>query len=209
MDVDDDDDDDDSDMEDAPELPDDNVILANKRAHLLFARLFRSKGEFWLATRPNRAGEWSQAGAMLTMVGGRPWFIVTDRAEWDTGNTQINAMVESDLLAGGEYGDRRQEIVFIGEDLDIPQLKRVFDECLLTDEEWEQWKAVMSTGEGPNRGSEEEIRGKEEQLAELFEDGFPEWISTGGHDHEHDHDHDHDHAHPHPHVHQTQSKKSH
>lgn len=42
--------------EDPLELPDSDVILANKRAHPLFSRLFRSKGEYFLATRPGRAG---------------------------------------------------------------------------------------------------------------------------------------------------------
>jgi G3E family GTPase len=48
--------DEDVDMEDPLDLPDPAVILANKKAHPLFARLFRSKGEFFLATRPGRAG---------------------------------------------------------------------------------------------------------------------------------------------------------
>ncbi|UKZ67029.1 uncharacterized protein TrAtP1_008193 [Trichoderma atroviride] len=42
--------------------PSNDAILANKRAHPTLARLFRSKGEYFLATRPHRAGEWSQAG---------------------------------------------------------------------------------------------------------------------------------------------------
>jgi hypothetical protein len=62
-----DDDDSDSSVDlDPLDMPPNDVILANKRACPLFGRLFRSKGEFFLATRPHRAGEWSQAGAMIT-----------------------------------------------------------------------------------------------------------------------------------------------
>lgn len=51
-----DEEDDDVEMEDPLELPEPAEILANKRAHPLFSRLFRSKGEYFLATRPGRAG---------------------------------------------------------------------------------------------------------------------------------------------------------
>lgn len=54
-------------------------ILENKRNHPAFAGLLRSKGFFWLATRPNQHGEWSQAGGMLTLQGGGPWFTMVPR----------------------------------------------------------------------------------------------------------------------------------
>lgn len=183
------DDEDDAEMEDAPEIPDDATILANKKAHPLFAKLFRSKGEYWLATRPGRAGEWSQAGAMLTLSGGRPWFCTIDRSEWETGNADIDAMVKHDIETGGTWGDRRQELVFIGEKLVVPAIEAVLDECLLTDDEFEQWKAIMMKGAGPNAGDAEEKAAKEEELAQLFDDGFPDWDDPDEHD-EDEMDHD-------------------
>ncbi|KAK4502046.1 hypothetical protein PRZ48_007857 [Zasmidium cellare] len=206
---------DDAEMEDAPEIPDDATILANKKAHPLFAKLFRSKGEYWLATRPGRAGEWSQAGAMLTLSGGRPWFCTIDRSEWETGNAEIDEMVEHDIETGGTWGDRRQELVFIGEKLNVPAIEAVLDECLVTDDEFEQWKAIMMKGAGPNAGEKEEKDAKEEELAQLFDDGFPDWDDP---DEEHDEDemdHDldrrdshHGHSHPHPHP-KTNGKAKH
>lgn len=177
----------DVDMEDAPELPNNETILANKRAHPLFSRLFRSKGEVWLATRPNRAGEWSQAGAMLTLTGGRPWFCVIDSSEWRTGSKEIDEMVEHDMAAGGEMGDRRQELVFIGAKLDIKGIEAVLDACLLTDEEWKRSKATMSEhGEGVSSGLKVSEAG-EDALADMFDDGFPDWPEEvedhEGHDH--------------------------
>lgn len=185
---------DDADMEDAPELPDNATIIANKRAHPLFARLFRSKGEIWLATRPNQAGEWSQAGAMLTISGGRPWFAAIDKAEWESGNEEIDKLVQYDMKAGGVYGDRRQELVFIGEKLDIKALEEVFDQCLLTDEEWACWEGVMMAGQGPNTRDTAEMEKKVDELNDMFEDGFFEWPSPDKAENEHDHaGHDHSH----------------
>ncbi|KAK5675980.1 hypothetical protein LTS10_011269 [Elasticomyces elasticus] len=181
---------DDNHHSDAPALPDNATILANKKQSPLFARLFRSKGEIWLATRPNRAGEWSQAGAMLAMVGGRPWFAVTAKEEWQTGDNEIDAMIQIDMVDGGIYGDRRQEVVFIGELLDVAGLEQALDRCLLTDVEWDKWQAVMAAGDGPNDCSQHCVAQKQEQLYELFEDGFPNWAEE---EHGENGDHNHDH----------------
>ncbi|KAL7905629.1 cobW domain-containing protein [Trichoderma velutinum] len=163
-------------------MPSNEVILANKRAHPTLARLFRSKGEFFMATRPHRAGEWSQAGAMLTLTGGRSWFCTLPEEEYTTGSPDVDALVKHDIAKGGEWGDRRQEIVFIGEGLDHDGLEEMLDACLLTDGEYEEWKGVMRKD-----GIEEEER--REMLEELFEDGFPDWSGDDeeegheGHDH--------------------------
>ncbi|WPH00616.1 cobW-domain-containing protein [Acrodontium crateriforme] len=162
------------------QVPDHSTILANKRADPIFARLFRSKGEFFLATRPNRAGDWSQAGAIMTLQGGRPWFATLPEEEYLTGSTEIDELVKHDIAKGGEWGDRRQELVFIGENLDIKGVESVLDGCLLDDEEYEQWIKVMRE----DIDQEE----KEDRLAVLFDDGFPEWseddhVGHEGHDH--------------------------
>ncbi|KAL2755493.1 hypothetical protein ACRALDRAFT_2027236 [Sodiomyces alcalophilus JCM 7366] len=177
------------DDQDPLEMPSNEVILANKRAHPLFSRLFRSKGEFFLSTRPHRAGEWSQAGAMLTLTGGRPWFCTLPAEEYTTGDEQIDSLVRHDIESGGEWGDRRQEIVFIGENLDIAVLTETLDKCLLTDEEFEKWKDVMRNGPKDNEG-------RQKALQDVFEDGFPDWQEDDGEDHDgHDHGPGHHHHH--------------
>jgi len=162
------------------EIPDPSVVLANKKANPLVSRLFRSKGEYWLATRPNRAGEWSQAGAMLTLSGGRKWFCLCEKEEYETGSPEIDEMVLHDITKGGEWGDRRQEIVFIGEGLDVPALEAVLDGCLLNDEEWKHWQAAM-------RGDAKGKVDGEALLNDLFDDGFPDWFDdqeeADGHEH--------------------------
>ncbi|OBR16341.1 CobW/HypB/UreG [Colletotrichum higginsianum IMI 349063] len=174
-------DDEDDDMEDPLEPPENDVILANKTAHPLFNRLFRSKGEFFLATRPHRAGDWSQAGAMLTMTGGRPWFCTLPPEDYLTGDAEVDALVAHDVDKGGEWGDRRQELVFIGENLDVGGLEAALDACLLDDAEWKRWGKVMRN----ERWDDEK---KRDRLQDLFDDGFPDWAEEDHGDHEgHDH----------------------
>ncbi|KPM37235.1 hypothetical protein AK830_g9312 [Neonectria ditissima] len=163
--------------------PSNEVILANKRRNPVVGRLFRSKGEFFMATRPNRAGDWSQAGAMLTMTGGRPWFCTLPPEDYTTGDDEVDALVQHDIRKGGEWGDRRQELVFIGENLDNPALEALLDECLLTDSEYAKWQDMMRDGEMDDGQ-------KRDALEDMFEDGFPDWFDDhDGDDHDgHDHD---------------------
>ena len=104
-------------------------ILANKKASAHFRGLHRSKGIFWLATRPNQMGAWSTAGAMLTLGSEMPWFCQVREEEW-MADEQTVQNIKADFE--GEWGDRRQEIVMIGEKLDEEALTRLFDGCLLS-----------------------------------------------------------------------------
>jgi G3E family GTPase len=71
----------------------------------------RSKGFFWLATRPDAVGEISQAGAFARHQGIGTWWAAIPKEEWpDDESFRSNLDEKWD----SEYGDRRQEIVFIG-----------------------------------------------------------------------------------------------
>ncbi|KUL84213.1 hypothetical protein ZTR_06958 [Talaromyces verruculosus] len=170
------DDDDDQEMDDAEE--DDNksdvadfdqlepsVILENKKSHPAFGPVLRSKGFFWLATRSLQFGEWSQAGGILTVSCGGVWFSELPREMWPADKDIIDS-IERDFA--GQWGDRRQEIVFIGEGIDARQISAVLDECLLTDKEMWQWERIMKN---PKMSPAQ----KEEALNELWEDGWEEW----------------------------------
>lgn len=162
--------------------------LANKKDHPAFSRLLRSKGFIWLATRPYISGDWSQAGAMLTVSGGIEWFDGRPEDEWGSPSREVTDLIKKDFQ--GEWGDRRQEIVFIGENIDQNRITTLFDDCLLTDEEMAGFTRVMI------RDLTRE--GKEKLLEAMFEDGWEDWPGVVPHDGEDDHDHDHaGHAHPH------------
>ena len=178
-----------TDAEDDMDIPSNTAILANKRAHPTFKRLFRSKGEFFLATRPHRAGDWSQAGAMLTLTGGRPWFCTLPPEEYTTGDKEVDSLVQHDIQKGGEWGDRRQELVFIGEKLDHANVEKLLDECLLNDGEMRKWENIM-------RDDKLDDTSRIDALQDIFDDGFPDWNGDGDEDDEMEDDdhHGHDHA---------------
>jgi hypothetical protein len=142
-----------------------STILANKKAHPTFGPVLRSKGFFWLATRSLQFGEWSQAGGMLTVGCGGPWFDELPRDLWPE-DQDIVESIERDFQH--PWGDRRQEIVFIGEGIDQDQIYTHLDECLMNDEEMGSWEEVMKE---ENLSSQE----KETKLGTMWEDGWEVW----------------------------------
>jgi len=103
--------------------------------------VLRSKGFFWLASNPEFAGSWSQAGAMARHgVAGYWWAAVPDE-HWPTDQQSRDAIQQS---WDAQTGDARQEIVLIGMQMDQSELIRQFDACLLNDDEMalgaEKWQ---------------------------------------------------------------------
>lgn len=121
--------------------------------------VLRSKGFAWLATRHDLVGHWSSAGIQLTLTAGGTWWIDAPQDEWPDDPLEL-ADIRAQLV--GDYGDRRQELVFIGIELDEQAIRAALDDCLMTDDEFAL---------GPLGWSD-------------FEDPFPEWIeeSDPGHD---------------------------
>ncbi|PJF43915.1 MAG: hypothetical protein CUN55_06635 [Phototrophicales bacterium] len=113
--------------------------------------LLRSKGFVWLATRHDLVGVWSQAGQVVTLDYGGEWWDTIPQTEWPD-DPEIRAEIES--LFTGEYGDRRIELVCIGQDMDEQAIRATLDACLLTDAEMAQ---------GPQKWTS-------------FYDPFEEWI---------------------------------
>jgi G3E family GTPase len=164
-------------------IMDPSEILANKKACPLFRGLHRSKGIFWLATRPNQMGSWSTAGAMLTLGSEMPWFCTVSDDEWMADEDTMKS-IKADFE--GAWGDRRQELVLIGENLDVEGLTQMLDGCLLSRAEMRKWEGVMHD----SKLSQDE---KEEKLHEIWDDSYwAEWVQAEdeGHDHaSHNHGH--------------------
>jgi G3E family GTPase len=104
-------------------------------------QVLRSKGFIWLATRHNDVGIWSQAGQVVMLEYGGSWWVTAPEDEYPT-DPELLAEIQQTMH--GEYGDRRQELVLIGQDLDHAKTRAVLDACLLTDEEmaqdWAAWR---------------------------------------------------------------------
>ncbi len=127
-------------------------------------QVLRSKGFFWLATRMDITGLWSQAGGSAQYRANGYWWAVLDEANWPEDEaTRANIR----KLIGGEFGDRRQEMVFIGVNMDETGIRADLDKCLLTDEEMALGEEGWSGFSDPFPAWEEEI---EEELDEEMEE---------------------------------------
>ena len=93
--------------------------------------VIRAKGHFWIATRPKWVVEFSLAGALSSVTPLGTWWASVPREHWPTGD-QIDAYVEEKWQE--PYGDRRQEIVFIGSGIDWPALKKRLDAALIAED---------------------------------------------------------------------------
>jgi G3E family GTPase len=110
--------------------------------------VIRSKGVFWLATRLNYAGFWSQAGAVARHQCAGHFWAAVPREHWPEDHSHI------DRVWKGNNGDCRQEIVLIGRHMDREALTAMLDDCLLT---------------------EAELQTDEKRWHKTFADPFPKW----------------------------------
>ncbi|WP_291367742.1 GTP-binding protein, partial [Acetobacter sp. UBA5411] len=93
--------------------------------------VIRAKGHFWLATRPEWVGELGQAGALVrTQALGR-WWATIPKEHWpDDADWRDHLFSKWDPV----YGDRRQEIVFIGTaEMDEAAISAALNACLVPD----------------------------------------------------------------------------
>ncbi|MFL6965379.1 zinc metallochaperone GTPase ZigA [Pseudomonas alvandae] len=106
-------------------------------------RLLRSKGFFWLASKPEEAGSWSQAGGLMRYGFAGRWWRFVPKHQWPQ-DEDSSATIMKNWLA--ETGDCRQELVFIGQNMDFDQLTEELNACLLTDAEMalgmEAWRLL-------------------------------------------------------------------
>jgi len=114
--------------------------------------IIRAKGHFWLATRPAWVGEISQAGALVRTEALGYWWAAIPKERWPD-HPEWRARLEQGW--DDYFGDRRQEIVFIGTDYDEAAIRAQLDACL-----------VPLTANG---------KLEREGLAEM-DDPFPEWV---------------------------------
>lgn len=96
------------------------------------AGVLRSKGYFWLATRPEFAGVWSQAGALARQGYAGRWWVSVPREQWPQDADSLNVIAEQ-WQEG--TGDARQELVFIGIEMNENALRTALNEALLTPQE--------------------------------------------------------------------------
>ena len=126
-----------------------------------FKGAVRSKGSIWLASRMELAGLWQQAGRLGSLqCSGEWWAMIPENERPD--DPELHQYIAA--ISETPFGDRRQELVIIGHDLNQAEFREKLDGCLLTDDEFKA---------GPEAWAE-------------YEDPIPAWELV---DHDHDHDH--------------------
>jgi len=119
-----------------------NLLHDTKR----FGKLIRSKGYFWLGTRPEFVGQWNQAGGIARYsFAGRFWKSVPKK-DWPEDEESLNIINKQWVEP---FGDMRQELVFIGQNLNKEGMTEALDNCLLTDEDILKGKVHWATFTDP------------------------------------------------------------
>lgn len=142
-----------------PELEGEEIPLAErlrteadmkqKARSRVMGEVLRSKGFLWLATSHDLMGGWQTAGNILRVEAENEWMCLM-RDAWE--GSEAEELIKKDMTSStGEeyqYGDRRQELVFIGVGLKHQDIQQLLDQCLLTDEEMvmgpQVWKQMMA-----------------------------------------------------------------
>jgi G3E family GTPase len=96
--------------------------------------VLRAKGFFWLASRPDMVGQMSQAGSLVRHQGVGRWWAAVPRERWPSDK---DARRQARKMWDPLWGDRRQELVFIGfgQVMDENALRAQLEACLLVPEQ--------------------------------------------------------------------------
>ncbi|MEJ6392658.1 GTP-binding protein [Gymnodinialimonas sp. 2305UL16-5] len=90
--------------------------------------VIRAKGHFWIATRPDWVAEFSLAGALSSVTPLGTWWANVPKERWPD-HDSAKAYIADHWQE--PWGDRRQELVFIGAGIDWPAIKARLDACLV------------------------------------------------------------------------------
>ncbi|MAZ68684.1 MAG: 4-hydroxytetrahydrobiopterin dehydratase [Candidatus Marinimicrobia bacterium] len=113
-------------------------------------KLIRSKGFFWLASRPMFAGSWNQAGGIAHHGFAGMFWKAIPKDRWPEDQETLDFIDEKWVEP---FGDMRQELVFIGQGLEKDKIIKLLDDCLLS--------------------TDDLLMGRKHW--ETFNDPFPEW----------------------------------
>lgn len=118
-----------------------------------YGKLIRSKGFFWLATRPEFAGQWSQAGGIARYGFAGMFWKAIPKENWPQDEDYLES-IEKQWVE--PFGDMRQELVFIGQNLNKENITSALNDCLLKEEDVLRGKEYWATLDDPFPAWEQE-----------------------------------------------------
>jgi len=108
--------------------------------------VLRAKGMMWIASKHDIIGHYAQAGNCVGVEPVRRWYAASPREEWPEDAASLDALAKD---WHPEYGDRMQELVFIGAGMDQAAIEAALNGCLLTDGELADGPAVWASYRDP------------------------------------------------------------
>jgi len=163
--------------EDTPFSAGDELVVEDNSREVL-RQVLRSKGFVWSADSHSNSMYWSHAGASFEYKCLGQWWATLPRSQWPEGVDEYvlddfddrnhpNEGIVGDNENDNEndvpetVGDRRQEVVFIGlgfgQRSKQERIKETLDKCLLTDEEYDEYRSICVLGHGGKPEQEQQL----------------------------------------------------
>ena len=111
-----------------------------------YGKLIRSKGFFWLGSRLEYAGQWSQAGGIARYGYAGLFWRSVPKKDWPTDEQALASIKENWVEP---FGDMRQELVFIGQNLDQEAMIQALDDCLVSEDDMLKGEEFWTSLEDP------------------------------------------------------------
>ena len=111
-----------------------------------FGKLIRSKGYFWLGSRLEYAGQWSQAGGIARYGFAGLFWRSVPKKDWPKDEESLATIKENWVEP---FGDMRQELVFIGQGLDKTAMIDALDDCLVSEDDLLKGEEFWTTMDDP------------------------------------------------------------
>ena len=108
--------------------------------------VLRAKGMMWLASKNDIIGVYSQAGNCVGVEPLRRWYAASPKEAWPEDEATLNALGKG---WHPEFGDRLQEVVFIGAGMDQSAIEAALNRCLLSDQEMVDGPAAWAAYRDP------------------------------------------------------------
>ena len=102
--------------------------------------IIRSKGLFWIASRSDQALIWSSAGGSIKSDPAGVWWASMPFSERIKYGNFVNNQQQIESEWEPDFGDRKIELVFIGQQLDVDSITNQLEKCLLNETELIDWK---------------------------------------------------------------------
>jgi G3E family GTPase len=132
-----------------------------------FKSVIRSKGIAWLLTRNDHMMVWGHAGRHYTFTKGMPWFATVPFDKWTlVEHSEVKKML---ALMDPVWGDRRQELVIIGQNMATEKVSSALTAALVTSEELAGGAAKLGNVIDPFPEWEEKAEEEEDDDAEANE----------------------------------------